>query len=94
MTSNTPIVTVLMPVYNGEKYLKETMKNCKIYLIEDGYLLVNIKNVLKYNIYDDLKNILLNLGLKYIGYKILKNIKRPSSNKDINTDENIMIFKN
>ena len=75
-------------------YLKETMKNCKIYLIEDGYLLVNIKNVLKYNIYDDLKNILLNLGLKYIGYKILKNIKRPSSNKDINTDENIMIFKN
>ena len=25
MTSNTPNVTVLMPVYNGEKYLKETM---------------------------------------------------------------------
>ncbi len=27
MTSNTPKVTVLMPVYNGEKYLKETIES-------------------------------------------------------------------
>ena len=27
MTSNTPIVTVLMPVYNGEKYLKEAIES-------------------------------------------------------------------
>lgn len=77
-----------------ELYLKKTMENCKMYLIKGGYLLVNVKNVLKFNIYDDTKNIILKLGLKYIGYKILKNIKRPSSNKNIDTNENIMIFKN
>jgi len=74
-------------------YLLPTMKNCKKYLIKGGYLLVNIKNILGYSLYDDTKNIIETLGLKYVGYEILKNIKRPSSKKDLNTDEKIMVFQ-
>jgi hypothetical protein len=74
-------------------YLYNTMKNCNNYLIDGGYILVNIKNILNYKLYDDTKNILSRLNLKYVGYKTLKNIKRPSTNKNINTDEKIMIFK-
>jgi hypothetical protein len=62
-------------------------------LIKGGYLLVNIKNILGYSLYDDTKNIIETLGLKYVGYEILKNIKRPSSKKDLNTDEKIMVFQ-
>lgn len=76
-----------------ELYLLPTMKNCKKYLINGGYLLVNIKNILDYDLYDDTKNIIKGLDLKYIGYKKLKNIKRPSVKENINTDEKIMIFQ-
>ena len=69
-----------------------TLKNCKDYLTDDGYLLINVKNFSKYKLYDDVLKLAESLELEYIGYEILKNITRPSSKVNLNTDEKIMIL--
>ncbi len=66
------------------------MKNCKKYLIDGGYFIVNLKNFKKYKIYDDTKEILDKLGLKFVCTEVLNNKKR---RKIINTDEKIMVFQ-
>ena len=40
MPSNNPLVTVLMPVYNGEKYLKETIESILIQTFRDFEFLI------------------------------------------------------
>ena len=75
-----------------DQYMYRTLKNCKDYLTDDGYLLINVKNFSKYKLYDDVLKLAESLELEYIGYEILKNITRPSSKVNLNTDEKIMIL--
>ena len=76
-----------------DNYLKPTIINCEKYLIDSGYLIINIKNFDKYNLEQDTKNICENNGFTYIENYILKNISRVKSDGNFNnTNENIMVF--
>ena len=75
-----------------DQYMYRTLKNCKDYLTDDGYLLINVKNFSIFKIYDDTLSLAKSLELEYKGYEVLKNITRPSSKVNLNTDEKIMIF--
>ena len=76
-----------------ETYMFKTLKNCEKYLINEGYLLINVKNFETYKLYDDTFDIVKNLKLKYVKTIKLINITRPSTKIDINTNEKIMVFK-
>lgn len=76
-----------------QEYLRPTIENIKKYLIDGGYVLVNIKNFSKYKLFEDTFFICQDLGLTYVETLDMKNNKRPSAKKDINTDEKIMVFK-
>lgn len=86
--------TLLFPTYESwlESFMSVTIKNCKLYLIDGGHLLINIKNYSKYKLYDDTFKLCENSGLKYIRTVELNNITRPSAKSDLNTDESIMVF--
>jgi hypothetical protein len=77
-----------------ETFIKPTINNCTKYLIDGGYLAINIKNTMGFSMYDDIFNILsINDNLKFVCEEKLKNICRPSKKKNINVDEKIMVFK-
>ena len=73
-------------------YLKPTLTNIRRYLLDDGYLLINIKNFKTYKLYEDTKKVAEDLDFKYVQTIDLKNKTRPSAKLDLNTDENIMVF--
>lgn len=77
-----------------ETYVEPTVKNCVNYLINGGYLAINMKNTLCLSMYDDIYKILSeNDELVFVCEERLKNIRRPSSKKKLNTDEKIMVFQ-
>jgi hypothetical protein len=84
------------PIYEDwlNTYMTQTIKNIMKYVINGGYVLINVKNFRQYKLYDDTHKICKDLGLTYIESFELKNITRPSAKKDINTNELIMVFKN
>ena len=57
MESNLPLITVLLPVYNGAKYLNEaiesilnqTFSNFEFFIIDDGSTDQSINQVKSYN---------------------------------------------
>lgn len=75
-----------------DNYMKPTMQNIRRYLVDDGKLLINIKDYGNYALCADTRKIIEDLGFYYIGSVRLKNITRPSAKKDLNTDEDIMVF--
>jgi len=75
------------------EYMLATLENIKAYLIDGGYLLINIKNFSKYALYDDTFALCKSIGLTYVETLTLDNITRPSAKPDISTDESIMVFR-
>jgi hypothetical protein len=75
------------------EYMLETLQNIKKYLVDGGYLLVNIKNFATYKLYDDTFGLAEYAGFQYVETRTLDNITRPSAKTDLNTDEMIMVFK-
>lgn len=77
-----------------EKYMLETLKNIENYLVDDGYLALNIKNMKDYLLYDDVKKLISSLNFDYIEDINLENINRVIlKNNNKTTDENIMIYR-
>lgn len=77
-----------------ENYIKPTMLNIKRYLIDDGYLLLNVKNVRNYDLYDDCLKIITACGFALVEELDLKNINRTILAQNAkNADENIMVFR-
>lgn len=76
-----------------DDYMFNTLKNCEKYLINEGFLLINVKNFERYNLYNDTFNMVKHLKFKYIKTIKLINKTRPSVKIDINTNEKIMVFK-
>ena len=75
-------------------YWKPTVKNIKNYLVDDGYLMLNMKNIKKHNTLDDMCKIIEDQGFEFVENLELKNINRiflKQNNK--NTDEVIAVFK-
>lgn len=75
------------------EYMLKTLQNIKQYLVDGGYLLVNIKNFATYKLYDDTFKLAESIGFQYVGTRTLDNITRPIAKTDLNTDEMIMVFK-
>lgn len=74
-------------------YLKPTIENCHKYLIDSGYLIINIKDFDKYELENDTKIICEQCNFTYIENYNLKNISRTKSTGEFNnSDENIMVF--
>ncbi len=74
-------------------YWRETVKNIKKYLIEDGVFLLNIKNTRTYKMLDDMKAIAEQEGFIYQHSEELEVPKRPHLNSDFaSTNEEILVF--
>ena len=74
-------------------YLEPTIKNIYLYLIEEGYFLLNINNFKEFDLVGDVKRLALKNGFRFIGCYKLKNIKRCKSScgfKD--NSEQILVF--
>lgn len=75
-------------------YLKPTLDNIKSYLIDGGYLAININNFANYNLVQDVKTIAKEKGFNYVTTHELKNIQRTNSNGGFNDNrEGIMVFQ-
>ena len=75
-------------------YLTPTIVNSKKYLINEGYIVININNFNEYDLVNDVKDICKNNGLKHIDTMVLENIKRTNSHNGFNNNsEGLMVFK-
>lgn len=75
-------------------YLYPTLDNIYRYLIDGGYLAINIKDVNGHSLCADVVDYALNLGLEDCGAEDLKNNTRIKSTGVLgNSDENIFIFR-
>ncbi len=75
-------------------YAKPTISNTFKYLVNGGYLLLNIKNIKKYPLYDDFRSIASGVdGYVDHGNMKLENIARINKDGAIDTSEKIMIFR-
>lgn len=76
-----------------DNYLKGTIKNCYSYLIDNGYLAINIKDFDKFPLEQDTQNIAEEIGFVLVEKINLKNIARCKSTGEMgDSDENIMVF--
>lgn len=76
-----------------ETYMKPTIQNIFIYLINNGYFCMNINNFDKFNLVEDTKRIAEKIGFKLYDCIRLDNIKRVNSVGEFNDNgERIMIF--
>lgn len=57
-------------------YLKKTFRNIYLYLIEEGYFLLNINNFQNYKLIEDSIKLAEDIGFKLLGEHKLNNIKR------------------
>nr|DAT28481.1 MAG TPA: Putative modification methylase [Caudoviricetes sp.] len=77
-----------------ENYLKPTFMNVYRYLINDGYLVLNINNFKNYDLVGDSSNIINQIGFKYVGNEKLINNKRNNSlNKPNDNSEKCFVFQ-
>ncbi|MCK5867216.1 MAG: hypothetical protein KAG14_02340, partial [Mycoplasmataceae bacterium] len=77
-----------------KEYWYETLRNIKAYLIDDGYLLLNIKNIKEHSLLDDMKKLCEISGFEYIESLELKNINRVIlANNGKHSNEEILVFK-
>lgn len=76
-----------------ETYMKPTIRNIYIYIIENGYFCMNINNFDKYSLVEDTKRIAEEIGFKLYDCIRLDNIKRVISTGEFTENgERIMIF--
>lgn len=76
-----------------KSYLTPTILNIKEYLIDDGFMIININNFDKYDLVNDTKRICKKQGFRYIETMILKNVKRTNSHNGFNDNsEGLMVF--
>ena len=99
-------------VYNGENtstnlhstydnwvkfFLKPTIENCKSYLVQGGYMVMNIKNMGKKKMFDDAKRICNEVGLKFVcDEKMEVNRRTVANNQKTDrsaSDESTMVFR-
>lgn len=74
-------------------YLKQTFINIYMYLIQEGYFILNINNFKDFDLVGDSIKIAESVGFKYIGHHTLNNIKRSKSTGGFNdNNEQILIF--
>lgn len=77
-----------------EGYYKPTIQNIHKYLIQEGYLLININNYDKYDLVGDTISLCEECGFELIGKTELQNLKRIKSTKELTEGkEDIFIFK-
>lgn len=76
-----------------ENYLRPTIKNIYMYLIQEGFFAININNFKDFDLVGDTLRIAKECGFKLIDVKTLKNISRCNSAGGFNDNsERIMIF--
>ena len=76
-----------------ETYMKPTIRNIYIYIIENGYFCMNINNFDNYSLVEDTKRIAEEIGFKLYDCIRLDNIKRVKSTGEFTDNgERIMIF--
>lgn len=74
-------------------YLEPTIINCFKYLIDNGYLVINIKNFDKFKLEEDTIELAEKNGFKLIEKITLENITRIKPDGEMgNSNENIMVF--
>lgn len=74
-------------------YLKPTFENIYIYLINEGYFILNINNFKDFKLVEDSIEIAEKVGFNFIKYHKLNNIKRVNSNSGFNDNsEKILVF--
>lgn len=76
-----------------DNYLKPTIINCHKYLVDNGYLILNVKDFDKFELEKDTKQCAENNGFVFIETFKLENITRIKSTGELgDSDENIMVF--
>ena len=82
-----------------ENYLRPTFTNIYLYLIQEGYFVLNINNFKDYHLVEDSIRIAKQVGFKLIGEHKLNNIKRCYGNRsdlgNVNFNDNserILVF--
>lgn len=78
-----------------ENFLYPTLSNCKEYLVDGGFLGINIKNKDEYKMLTDSINFIQDtLGMQYIDDILLKNGARLyNERREIDNNEHCLIFK-
>jgi hypothetical protein len=74
-------------------YLTATIQNISRYLVSGGFLAINVKDFAGYSICKDSTQIINENSFEYVESVPLKNMTRPSAKQDLNTDEQILIFR-
>lgn len=76
-----------------KNYLTHTIVNIKRYLIDDGFMVININNFDGFDLVKDTKDICESLGFSHIDTMTLKNVKRTNSHNGFNDNsEGLMVF--
>ena len=78
-----------------ENFLYPTLSNCKGYLVDGGFLGINIKNKDEYKMLTDSINFIQDtLGMQYVDDILLKNGARLyNERREIDNNEHCLIFK-
>lgn len=75
-------------------FIVPLLQNCKKYIKEDKYILINIKDITGYPIYTDTKKLGIALGLELVQERDLKQTNRTHMvTKHGDSSEKIMVFK-
>ena len=75
-------------------FIVPLLQNCKRYIKEDKYILINIKDITGYPIYTDTKKLGMALGLELVQERDLKQTNRTHMvTKHGDSSEKIMVFK-
>lgn len=76
-----------------DSFLEPTIQNCYRYLIDEGYLALNVKDFEKHNLERDTQEIAERNGFVLVEVITLENIARIKTTSELgNSDENIMVF--
>lgn len=76
-----------------ENFIRPTVQNCKFYLIDKGYMGINVKDFDKFNLCEDIQKIAEQEGFTLVERFKLVNNSRINSLGELNdNDEDIMIF--
>lgn len=76
-----------------ENFIRPTIQNCNKYLIDNGYMGINVKDFDKFHLCDDIRQLAEQEGFELVENFTLVNNKRINSLGELNdNDEDIMIF--
>lgn len=76
-----------------ENFMRPTIKNCKFYLIDTGYMCINVKDFDKFNLCEDIQKIAEEEGFTLMEKLELVNNSRINSLGELNdNNEDVMVF--